>query len=62
MADYGLTPREAELVALIAAGASNKEIASQLGLSGNTVRNHIHNVFEKTGARNRVELVRKLYY
>lgn len=56
----GLTEREIELARLLASGAANKEIASALGLSPNTVRNHVHNIFEKTGARNRVELVRAL--
>lgn len=60
MRGYGLTEREMELAALIASGAANKEIARMLGLSENTVRNHIHNVFAKTGARSRVELVAKL--
>jgi DNA-binding CsgD family transcriptional regulator len=57
---FGLTERELELSRLLASGAANKEIAAELGLSANTVRNHMHNIFEKTGARNRVELVRAL--
>lgn len=56
----GLTGREFELASLLSTGAANKEIAAALGLSANTVRNHVHNMFEKTGARNRVELVRLL--
>lgn len=59
-AAFGLTARELELARLLAAGSANKEIAAALGLSPNTVRNHVHNIFEKTGARNRVELVRSL--
>jgi DNA-binding CsgD family transcriptional regulator len=57
---FGITDRELELARLLAKGAANKEIAAVLGLSPNTVRNHVHNIFEKTGARNRVELVRAL--
>jgi len=56
----GVTQRELELARRLAAGEANKEIAAALGLSANTVRNHVHNLFEKTGARNRVELVRAL--
>lgn len=57
---FGLTERELELSRLLASGAANKEMAASLGLSANTVRNHVHNIYEKTGARNRVELVRAL--
>lgn len=57
---FGLTERELELSRRLAAGEANKEIAAALGLSPNTVRNHVHNIFEKTGARNRVELLRAL--
>jgi DNA-binding CsgD family transcriptional regulator len=57
---FGMTERELELSRLLASGAANKEMAAALGLSANTVRNHVHNIYEKTGARNRVELVRAL--
>jgi DNA-binding CsgD family transcriptional regulator len=57
---FGMTDRELELARLLASGAANKEMADLLGLSANTVRNHVHNIYEKTGARNRVELVRTL--
>jgi DNA-binding CsgD family transcriptional regulator len=57
---YGLTARELELCRLLARGEANKEIAARLGLSPHTVRNHVHNVFEKTKARNRVELCKLL--
>jgi Response regulator containing a CheY-like receiver domain and an HTH DNA-binding domain len=56
----GLTERELELARLLASGAANKEMAAALGLSPNTVRNHVHNIYEKTGSHNRVELVRAL--
>lgn len=59
--DLGLTEREIELAGLLAEGQANKGIAGRLGLSEHTVRNHIHNIFVKTGARNRVELARKLW-
>jgi DNA-binding NarL/FixJ family response regulator len=53
---FGLTARELEVLALIATGASNKFIASQLSLSEETVKHHVTNIFEKTGQSSRVEL------
>mgnify|MGYP005842591849 CR=1 FL=1 len=42
-----LTPREAEVLRLVAGGMSNKEIAGQLSISEKTVKNHINNIFSK---------------
>lgn len=53
---YGLTARELELVAAIVAGASNRDIAVQLGISLQTVKHHLTNIFDKTGASSRLEL------
>jgi DNA-binding NarL/FixJ family response regulator len=53
---FGLTPRELEVVSLVATGASNKEIAGILGLSEETVKHHLSRIFEKTGQASRVEL------
>ena len=55
-----LTDREHEIVRLIAAGASNPEIAQQLFLSRKTVERHVSNVLRKAGARNRAELAARL--
>ena len=55
-----LTEREQEIAALIAAGASNPEIAQQLFLSRKTVERHVSNVLKKVGARNRAELAAKV--
>jgi pimeloyl-ACP methyl ester carboxylesterase/DNA-binding CsgD family transcriptional regulator len=49
----GLTPREAELVELIAQGLDNTQIAARLKLSDKTVRNHITSIFSKLGVENR---------
>ena len=53
---YLFTTREIEILKLVAAGLSNKQIARELGSSPNTVRNQIHAVFRKTGVSNRTEL------
>jgi HD-GYP domain-containing protein (c-di-GMP phosphodiesterase class II) len=50
----GLSPREVEILRLIARGLSSKEIAAQLTLSPKTVRNHTEHIYAKTGAGNRV--------
>jgi DNA-binding NarL/FixJ family response regulator len=53
-----LTPRELEVVKLIAEAHTNKQIAETLKLSEKTVESHRSNVFAKLGMRDRVELVR----
>ena len=52
---FGLTAREAEVAALIAAGSSYKEAAYELGISIKTVKSHISRAYEKTGCRSNVE-------
>ncbi len=54
-----LTPREQEIAALAAAGATSKEIAAQLFLSSRTVDNHLQSVYAKLGISGRQELVRR---
>ena len=56
-----LTPREVEVLKLIAAGMSNAEIADELVVSGATVKTHINRIFFKTGARDRAQAVRYAY-
>jgi DNA-binding NarL/FixJ family response regulator len=56
-----LTARELEVLALIAEGLSNKEIASKLTVSLPTVKTHVHNVLFKLGARRRVDAGRLLH-
>lgn len=55
--EFQITPREAEIIEMIRRGLSNKEIAGKLFLSPSTVRNHISNIFDKTGASTRTKLL-----
>ena len=54
--EAGLTPREVEVVPLIAEGLQNKEIAQRLGLSEQTVRNHLSSIYRKLDSRNRTQM------
>jgi DNA-binding NarL/FixJ family response regulator len=54
-----LSPREREILELLASGFPNKEIASRVGLSDNTVRWHLRHVYEKLHVRSRTEAVLK---
>ena len=53
----GLTPREAEVLALIAAGLTNTEIAERLVVSAATVKSHVNHIFAKAGVRDRAQAV-----
>jgi DNA-binding NarL/FixJ family response regulator len=52
-----LSRREEQLLQLLCAGLTNKEIANQLHLSEHTVKNHVHRILRKTGTTDRVELI-----
>jgi two-component system nitrate/nitrite response regulator NarL len=53
--DTVLTRRESEILQLVAAGMSNKEIANELTITEGTVKNHVHNALEKLHLTNRVQ-------
>jgi DNA-binding NarL/FixJ family response regulator len=53
---FRLTPRELEIVRHIVEGGTNRDIATALGISEDTVKHHLRNVFDKLGVSNRLEL------
>ncbi len=55
----GITPRELEILELIAQGLSNREIAERVNVSENTVKTHSSRVFDKLGARRRTQAVQR---
>ena len=52
-----LTPREDQVVNLVAEGIGNRDIAQQLGIKENTVKKSLMRIYDKVGVSNRVELV-----
>jgi len=54
---YELTPREREILRLVLQGASNKDIERMFFISASAVRNHLYNIYQKLGVKNRLELV-----
>ena len=59
VAALGITPRELEILELIAEGLSNKEIATRAFVSENTVKTHSSRLFDKLGARRRTQAVQR---
>ena len=53
---FGLTPRELEIVGAILGGYSNNDIAAKFSISEKTVKHHLTNIFDKLGVSNRLEL------
>lgn len=59
LTELGLTPRELEVLELIAQGLSNKEIADKVFVSENTVKTHLSRVFDKLDAKRRTQAVQR---
>ena len=57
VANWGVTPRQAEVLGLLALGQANKTIASALGCAGGTVEIHVTDLLRKSGCQSRCELV-----
>jgi two-component system, NarL family, nitrate/nitrite response regulator NarL len=53
---FGLTPRELEIISVILGGYSNSDIAARVSISEKTVKHHLTNIFDKLGVSNRLEL------
>ena len=54
--EFGLTPRESQIVSAVVSGWSNKDIANGFRISETTVKHHLSNVFDKLGVSTRLEL------
>ena len=54
-----ITRRETEILVLLAEGNPNKVIASRLHISTETVKKHLRNIYQKTGAQNKIEALNK---
>ena len=52
-----LSSREQEILQLVGAGLANKQVAHELNLSENTIKNHKKNIFRKLGAKNSAEMI-----
>jgi DNA-binding CsgD family transcriptional regulator len=57
----GLTPREFEVLGWLVQGKSNKEIARNLGIEEQTVKNHLRPIFQKFGVARRAELLVRVF-
>ncbi len=60
LTDFGLTPRQEEVTLLVVRGLSNREVAEELFIAEQTVKDHLRDVFEKVGVRRRSELTAKI--
>jgi DNA-binding NarL/FixJ family response regulator len=54
--NFGLTPRELQIVAAVVAAYGNREISEKFNITGTTVKHHLTNIFDKLGVSNRLEL------
>ena len=59
ISSYGLSERELEVLKLMSDGLLYKEIATQLSISGNTVKNHLKSIYKKLHVQNKIEAINK---
>jgi DNA-binding NarL/FixJ family response regulator len=59
VASLGISPRELTVLQRLAAGQSNKEIASELDISPNTIKTHVGQLFDKLGAKSRTDAIKR---
>lgn len=57
---FGLTKKELEVTEYLKKGLTNKEIAYEMGVSANTIKNHIYNIYKKTNSSSRIEYLSKI--
>ncbi|MEL6631207.1 MAG: response regulator transcription factor [Bacteroidota bacterium] len=57
LSDYQLTPRELEILKLLSQGKTYPQIAEQLFISRKTVRNHVHNIYQKMSVKSKAEVI-----
>ena len=62
LVDYGLTPREREVMGLLAVGRAQREIAAELHLSSATVGKHVERILKKLGVHSRAEAVARAHH
>ncbi len=58
---YGVSGRECEIISLVIQGHSYKQIGDKLFISSRTVKNHIYNIYQKTGVANKVQLMNRIH-
>jgi DNA-binding CsgD family transcriptional regulator len=58
---FGISQRECDIIALVMQGFSHKQIGGRLFISNRTVKNHIYNIYQKTGAANKVQLLNLIH-
>lgn len=57
---FGITGRESQVIELLLAGLPYKQLADRLGISVSTVKNHLQNIYSKTGARTKLDLLHRM--
>jgi DNA-binding CsgD family transcriptional regulator len=57
---YNISPRECEIITMLERGYSNSTLAEALFISTRTVKNHVYHIYQKTGAKNKVQLINQV--